>query len=173
MSPYHEIPSQQRIFKYELASVPQHQIDNDNCIFFFWPWKFWHRTQVLCLHFSGFFMPIVLSLSLYHIFCNLKILVNKINRVRKFVMEEKRVLGCFTSWNNFLVKPLWAKHRRTRKLKSWDLEQELFYFKDKTRNVSNSCSSYSLYLLTLDHSASFQRFPGAYQWSRQECVCKW
>ena len=35
MSPYHEIPSQQRIFKYELASVPQHQIDNDNCIFFY------------------------------------------------------------------------------------------------------------------------------------------
>ena len=35
MSPYHEIPSQQRIFKYELVSVPRHQIDNGNCIFFY------------------------------------------------------------------------------------------------------------------------------------------
>ena len=45
--------------------------------------------------------------------------------------------------NNFLVKPLWAKHRRTRKLKSWGLQQELFYCKDEERNVSTSCSNWN------------------------------
>ena len=59
--------------------------------------------QVLCLHFSGFLVPTVLDLSLYHTFCSLKILVNKINTVRMLMMEEKRVLGCFTESNEKML----------------------------------------------------------------------